>query len=313
MSRKSITFRRILKTGLLNFLRNFSIATAAIATMVVTLTILLLSLIINATFNNTIVQITNKVDVSVYLKDSVDQTQTSKLIQEIKNIPDVSKVNYLNKDQVLKQYLLDNSSDKLLSTAITETSNPLPATIHIKPKTLDKISQINNFLARPDIKELQFSAPQSNQNLQNAINNITHATDVLRTLGIIAMIVFAIISILIIFNTIQMAIFNRRNEIQIMRLLGANKSFIRGPFIVETSIYGLIAGLISIGLVDFIFITSNSTLQATSLGLLDINFAGKYFRADIFKFLLLQVGVGVFVGAISAFIATRRFLKFKIK
>jgi cell division transport system permease protein len=313
MSRKSITFRRILKTGLLNFLRNFSIATAAIATMVVTLTILLLSLIINATFNNTIVQITNKVDVSVYLKDSVDQTQTSKLIQEIKDIPDVSKVNYLNKDQVLKQYLLDNSSDKLLSTAITETSNPLPATIHIKPKTLDKISQINNFLARPDIKELQFSAPQSNQNLQNAINNISHATDVLRTLGIIAMIVFAIISILIIFNTIQMAIFNRRNEIQIMRLLGANKSFIRGPFIVETSIYGLIAGLISIGLIDFIFITSNSTLQATSLGLLDINFAGKYFRANIFKFLLLQVGVGVFVGAISAFIATRRFLKFKIK
>lgn len=313
MARRSITFRRIIKTGFLNFFRNISIAIAAIATMVVTLTILLMSLIINATFSNTIVQITNKVDVSVYLKDSVSQDQTNSLIKQIKNIPDVSSVYYLNKDQVLKQYLIDNSGDKLLSNAISESSNPLPATIHIKPKNLDKIGEINSFLAQPATKSLQFSAPQSNQNLQTAISNITHATDVLKTLGVIAMLVFSIISVLIIFNTIQMAIFNRRNEIQIMRLLGANKSFIRGPFVVESSIYGIIAGIISLGIVDALFATTKSTLQATSLGLLDISYAGKYFRSHIFIFLVLQIGVGIFVGMLSSFIATRRFLKFKVK
>ena len=89
---------------------------------------------------------------------------------------------------------------------------------------------------------------------------------------------FAIISALIIFNTIQMAIFNRRDEIQIERLLGASTWFIRGPFVVESILYGILSAIISMLLINSVFIAASSALQASSLGLLDISYAQQYFN-----------------------------------
>ena len=135
----------------------------------------------------------------------------------------------------------------------------------------------------------------------------------MQRIGFVAVIVFAIVSALIIFNTIQMAIFNRRQEIQIMRLLGASRGYIRGPFIVESSLYGLISALISILLINSIFVTASSTLQATTLGLLDIGYASNYLHSNFWLFLGMQVSIGIIIGAASSYIATRRYLKFKTK
>lgn len=311
--RKLITFSRILHSGVVNFMRNVTIAIAAIAVMVVTLTILLLSVVINATFTNTITSITSKVDISIYLKDSVSADQTKQLIKELEDLPNVATVTYLDKSQVLARYEAENSNNQQLQLAINETSNPLPATIHIKPKDLNHISDIKTFLDKPEIAALQSNPPSYSGNLQKAIDNITHATNVLREIGVITIVVFSVISALIIFNTIQMAIFNRKDEIQIMRLLGASKSFIRGPFIVESSIYGLLAAIISVIIVNSLFLTASSTLQATTLGLLDINYANTYFDAHFWIFLTLQILVGIIIGSVSATIATRRYLKFKLK
>src|SRR5665213_3593670 len=131
MKRKIITIKRIFQTGFINFWRNLSIAVAAIAVMVVTLTILLSSIIVNATFTNTINQITSKIDISVYLKDSTTPDQTNKLIAELKALPNVKSVVYLDKQQVLQQSEAQNAGNQQLLTDISETSNPLPATIHI--------------------------------------------------------------------------------------------------------------------------------------------------------------------------------------
>jgi cell division transport system permease protein len=311
--RQLTTFWRIILTGAINFIRNMSIAVAAIAIMVVTLTVLLLSLIINTTFSNTISQITNKIDISVYLKDSDTVAQTDSLIKQIKILPNVASVQYLDKAQVLKQYEAQNAGNQQLALAISETSNPLPATIHIKPKNLDEISSIKTFLVEPNIMALQSNPPSYSGSLEQAINNITHATDILKRLGIIAVIIFAVICVLIIFNTLQMAIFNRRDEIGIMRLLGANKAYIRGPFIVESAIYGVLAAVISIVIINSIFVTASSTLQATTLGLLDIGYATTYFDNHFWLFLTFQILIGIIIGAVSATIATRRYLKFKLK
>src|SRR4029077_10508660 len=115
-------------------------------------------------------------------------------------------------------------------------------------------------------------------NRRDAIDKIAHATDILKRAGVIAVIVFAFVSMLIIFNTIQMAIFNRRDELTIMRLLGASTWYIRGPFVVESVVYGVLSAFISIGIIDVLFIVSSQTLQASSLGLLDINYASTYFH-----------------------------------
>jgi cell division transport system permease protein len=313
MKRKYITFLRIVHTGVVNFFRNASLAIAAMAVMLVTLTIVLFSVIANATFENTINQITSKIDISVYLKDSVTPAQSAQLVNELKKLPNDQSVVYLSKNQVLAQYEAQNAGNTQLQSAIDQTSNPLPATIHIKPRDLNKIGDIKTFLTQPSVNALQSDPPSYSGNLKKAIDNITHATDVLREIGIIAVITFAVVSALIIFNTIQMAIFNRRDEIQIMRLLGASTSYIRGPFVVESAMYGLISAIISVVIVNSIFVASSSTLQATTFGLLDIGYAKSYFDSRFLQFLGLQVGIGILIGIVSSVIATRRYLKFKTK
>jgi cell division transport system permease protein len=308
-----ITFRRIVRTGLLNFVRNAWLAIAAIAVMTVTLTIILFSLVANATFNNTIAQIEDKINVSVYLNDQVTQDQRQKLMDELRNLPSVRNVDYVSKEAALKKYRADNSSNQSLLQAISETGNPLPASISIDPIDPSKIQSITDFLNGPENKKLQ--DPQAGTSYSGerklAIDNITHATNVLQRIGVAAVALFAIISVLIIFNTIQMAIFNRRDELTIMRLLGATTWYIRGPFVVESVAHGVIAALLSVGLMHFVFVTASSALQASSLGLLDIAYSSKYFSNNFWKILALQLTIGVVIGAVSSIIATRRYLKFK--
>jgi cell division transport system permease protein len=313
MSHRLVALSRIIHTGVLNFMRNLSLAIAAMAVMVVTLTIVLFSLIANATFTNTIAQITSKIDISVFLKDSDTPAQTNDLIAQLRALPNVHEVGYLTKAQALQQYEQQNAGNQQLLTAIDETTNPLPATILIKPLDLNKIQDIKTFLTQPTVAALQSDQPSYSGDREIAINKITHATDVLREIGIFTVIIFAVICALIIFNTIQMAIFNRRDEITIMRLLGASTNYIRGPFIVESAIYGILSAVISVLIINSAFVASSSALQASSLGLLDIGYANSYFDQHFFALLLIQLLVGIVIGTVSSVIATRRYLKFKTK
>jgi cell division transport system permease protein len=313
MKRKLVTLSRIISTGAINFVRNAWLAIAAMAVMVVTLTIVLFSLIANATFTNTINQITDKIDVSVFLKDEVGEAQRNKLIADIKNLPNVESVQFVSKDEVLKKYVQDHAGSPELLAAVSQTDNPLPATIHIKPKDLNKLGEIRSFLSRDDIIALQSDETSYSDNRKEAIDKITHSANLLERAGIIAVAIFAVVTVLIIFNTIQMAIFNRRDELTIMRLLGASTSYIRGPFVVESIIYGALAALISTLLIHSMFAVWRSSLEATSLGLLDIGYAATYFRENFWHFLLMQLGVGILIGAVSSIVATRRYLKFKTK
>jgi cell division transport system permease protein len=221
-------------------------------------------------------------------------------------------VKYLSKDDALKRYISQNAGNQDLLAAINETSNPLPATVLIKPRDLNKIQDIKNFLTRPEIAKMQSAEPSYSGDRKEAIDKITHATNILQRVGIVAVILFTVISALIIFNTIQMAIFNRRDEIQIMRLLGAGTWYIRGPFVVESVIYGILSAIISILIMHAAFVASSGALQASSLGLLDIQYASDFFRQHFLGLLTLQILVGIVIGAASSVIATRRYLKFKV-
>lgn len=313
MKRKLVTFSRVVKTGAVTFVRNAWLAIAAMAVMVVTLTIVLFSLIANATFTNTIDQITDRIDISIYLKDSVTDEQRQTLIKDLNAMPNSERVTFLSKDEVLKLYLEQHAGNAEMLSAISQTDNPLPATIKVKPYDLNKLDALKAYLEKEEIVALQNDEPSYSGDRKEAIDNITKATNTMQRAGILAVLVFAVISVLIIFNTIQMAIFNRRDELTIMRLLGASTWYIRGPFVVESILYGIISAGISIGIIHALFFASSSTLRATSLGLLDINYAAEYFREHFWILLLLQLGVGILIGAASSVVATQRYLKFKVK
>lgn len=315
MRRKYITLLRIVHTGMVNFVRNASLALAAIAVMVVTLTIVLFSTVTSVTLNHTVAQIADKINISIYLNDAVTTDQRDSLMNELKKLPEVKSVSYVSKDQALAVYKAANAGNKDLLTAIDETGNPLPASIAIDPVDPSKIDQIQAILNKP--ATVQLEDPQAGTSYSGdrkaAIDKIAHATTILKRVGIAGVALFTLVSMLIIFNTIQMAIFNRRDEITIMRLLGATTWYIRGPFVVESIIYGILSALISVAIIDVLFVVAASTLQASSLGLLDINYANTYFYDHFFLLLTVQLAAGIVIGAASSVIATRRYLKFKTK
>jgi cell division transport system permease protein len=312
MKRKFVTFGRIINTGAVNFVRNAWLAIAAMAVMVITLTIVLFSIVANATFSNTIAQITEKIDVSAFLREGATQEEIDTFVAKVNTLPNVRTTNYVSKEEALEKYKDDNANNPDLLSAISQTDNPLPATVQIKPRDLNRLEEIRTFLNSSQAKEIVADVSYKDDR-KEAIDKITHATNLLQRAGIVAVLVFAIISVLIIFNTIQMAIFNRRDELTIMRLLGASTWYIRGPFVVESIIYGVLSAVISITLMHALFIASSSALQATSLGLLDINYSATYFKDHFWILLTMQLGVGILIGAASSIVATRRYLKFKTK
>ena len=119
-----------------------------------------------------------------------------------------------------------------------------------------------------------------------------------------------VVAFLVAFNTVRLAIYSSKEEITVMKLVGATNWFVRGPFIVETMLYGLISATVSVVLLNGLFAAASSTLQASSLGLLDINYSYQYFSNHFWLFLTVQIGIGILIGAVSSLIATRRYLKF---
>jgi len=309
--RRAVTLHRIIRTGCINFVRNSWLSIAAIAIMVITLTIVLFSVIANSAFSNTIEQTTDKINISVYLKDTVNEQKTNELLEQIKHLDNVENVVYISKEQAMENFKRQYMDNVDILSAATEAGNPLPATIQIKPRDINKLANIKSFIDKPDIQALQSEKTSYSGQLKLAVDNISKSARLLRRAGIAGVIVFCVISIMIIFNTIQMAIFNRRDELAIMRLLGASTWYIRGPFVVEAVIYGIFSAIISIVLLNSLFMVSSSTLQATNLGYLDIKFANEYFGSHFWIFLGLQMVVGIFIGAVSSIIATHRYLKFK--
>ncbi len=311
MRRKLTTIWRIFLSGTNNFVRNAWLSAAAMAVMIITLSIVLFSVIANATFSYTVQQIRDKIDISVYLKDDVTEARREDLIAQLKKIDNVRAITFITKDEALQNYKQINKDNIDLQLAISQTDNPLPASLQIKLRDPDKIDPIKNFLEKDEIKALQSDKTSYSGDRKEAIDKIAKATTFIRKAGIVGVLVFAFISVLIIFNTIQMAIFNRRDELSIMRLLGASRWFIRGPFLVESLLIGVSSAVISIVICNAVFSVANSTLNASSFGILDITYANSYFANHFWTVVWSQLLVGVVIGVGSSYVATQRYLRLK--
>jgi cell division transport system permease protein len=311
LRRKLTTLWRIFLSGTNNFVRNAWLSAAAMAVMIITLSIVLFSVIANETFSYTVQQIRDKIDISVYLKDDVTEARRNDLVTQLKAINNVRAIAYISKDQALENYKQINKDNIDLQLAISQTDNPLPASLQIKLRDPDKIDPIKNFLEKDEIKSLQSDKTSYSGDRKEAIDKIAKATTFIRKAGIVGVLVFAFISVLIIFNTIQMAIFNRRDELSIMRLLGASRWFIRGPFLVESLLIGVSSAVISIVICNAVFSVANSTLNASSFGILDITYANSYFALHFWMIVWSQLLLGVIIGVGSSYVATQRYLRLR--
>ena len=248
MRRSMTTLFRIFRYGLDNFRRNAWLTTAATVVMTITLLIISTTVFARFAFNDTIDQIRQKIDVSVYLRDEATATQIQGFVEKLKAVEVVTSVTYVSKEQARSDFETQNKSEYEQLQALAELGedNPFPASLRIKTKDPNKLEELNAVITS-NKNLLDQSQPTSySGERKDAIDKIASVSQFLETAGLVAAAVFVVISIMIVFNTIRMAIFNRRDEIEMMKLIGAEKLFIRGPFIVEAAMYGVLAGIVSV-------------------------------------------------------------------
>ncbi len=306
-----ISLGRVGRTGLQNLSRNLWLTSAATLVMVVTLSTVLGTYAANITFSRTIQTVTDKIDISIYLKDTVKKEEREKLENDLKNLDNVKSIQFVSKDDALKDFL-DKYKDKPeVANSITQIeTNPLPASLRIKPKDHNKLESISQFIDREDIKKMQSDKPSYSGERKNAIDKIIKAANFIKVAGIVASVVFGVISVLIIFNTIRMAIFNRKDEIEIMKLVGAKKWYIRGPFLVEAALYGTLAAILAT-----VLTTLALSLQGVRLKYyledIDTEYTKAVFTNHRILIFLVMMGLGVMIGIISSSLATRKYLRMK--
>jgi cell division transport system permease protein len=298
---------RVLVAGIRNFMRNAWLSTAATAVMTITLCIIIISFISNSALTSTIKTVTDKIDISIYLNDATTATQKDTFMQALKSDSNVQSVHYTTKQDAVDQFKAQHPTDVRLLQGLDIASNALPASFQVKakdPKHLDSIVALAN---QPQFKSLldPTAPPTYSGKNKTAIDRIVSVSNFFVSSGLIASFVFVIISTLIIFNTIRMAIFTRRDEIEIMKLVGATKWFIRGPFLFEAAMYGVVAAIIAASLSYSLLLGAGPKLT----GYIDVNSTIDFFRTYPVPIIVGEFIIGVFIGAVSSLLAMSRYLK----
>jgi len=307
--RRLLTFFRIIRYGVDNFVRNSWLSVAATAVMTITLLIILVVGATRVVLTDTVSDLSNKIDMSIYLKTDTTDKVGADLKAKVGELSSVRAVTYISAEEARTKIAEANSDDPAYLAAINEATNMNPATLRVVVKDINDTTQLEKFVETNTLIKERLNAdykPSFAGERREVIKSIGRAVNFIQQIGVIVGAVFVVISSLIIFNTISMAIFNRKEEIQMMKLIGADKSFIRGPFLVEAIIYGVIAAVIATGLGVWGLFSVADTLtsyQITIQPALDLvkNFA--------LIGLLGMIVIGSTIGIISSLFATRRYLK----
>ena len=296
---------RIIKYGFLGFWRNGWLSTVTIIIMLLALLVFEGLIITNMVANTAISSLENKLDISVYFKSETPEDEILKLKKSLEELAETKSVEYISKDEALAIFKKKHKDDSTISAALDELkNNPLLASLNIKANESKNYAVINAYLSQDSFKNYIDSAPySSDQGL--IIERSIKISDTLKKLGLISIIIFASIAILITFNTIRLAIYANREEIGIMRLVGASNVFTRGPYIVEGIIYGIIAGILSFAVIIPI-IYGTSPYVKTFIPEMNL---WQYLLSNSMKLIGYQLLFGVGLGAFSSFIAVRKYLK----
>ena len=306
--RKWLTFVRMCRYGVNNFSRNAWLTIAATAVMTITLLIVFTAVAARSVLAETVSDLREKVDMSIYVKTETTDEQADEVIAELEKLASVRSVTFISAATAREQIAQENKNDVDYLAALKEATNKNPGVLRVVVEDINDTSELSSFVETNAVlkKYIDTNRPPSFAGeRKESIESIGNAVGFAERAGIIASLVFVAISSLIIFNTIRMAIFNRKEEIQMMKLIGADQSFIRGPFVVEAIVYGFIAAILAtalgVGMLYSIAPALGSYLNVQST----IDFMTTY----IGFVLLGMIVVGAFIGVVSSLLATRRYLK----
>jgi len=300
--------RRVIKAGFVGFWRNAYVSLASVFVITVALFVIGATMLIEQLLTTSLVQLQSKVDINVYFVTTAPQEEIDKLRTELQALPDVERVTYTSREDALIEYRERNKNDSIAMQALDELSeNPLGATLAIQAKETSQYENIARFLEEQRADE----APQTpvideinyNRN-KDSIDRLTGIVNAVERGGFITMIVLLLAATLITFNTIRLAIYTAREEISVMRLVGASNMFIRGPFILQGVMYGLVSGILALLILYPIVLW----LGPRTEDFFEFNIFN-YFVSDFGMIFLTLIGIGVALGLVSSVMAIGRYLK----
>ena len=299
--------KRVIKAGFLNFTRGGVISWAAVLVVTITLSVITSIILLQAVLSFSLDQIRNKVDVTVYFNVNAPEDKIMSLKGYLEALPEVQQVSYVSAEDALKLFRDRHQNDYPTIQALDELQdNPLGGYLNVKAKEVSQYESIANFMTSDNplvsgsgsiVDKVNY---YQNKNVIDRLDNIISGA---HELGFIVTLILIILSIIVTFNTIRLTIFISKEEIGVMRLVGASKSRVSGPFMVEGVIYGVIATIITL----VVFLPATYYLGRNMTNFLGLNIYS-YYLSNLFQISVIILLSGVLLGVFSSFIATRKYL-----
>lgn len=303
-----IVLKRIIKSGFLNFKRSGLISFAAVLVMTITLSFIAGLIILQAVLNFSLTQIKDKVDVTIYFNVGASEEKILSLKSTIENLPEVKEVTYTSAKEALKIFRERHEKDYPTIQALDEiATNPLGAYLNVKAKEVSQYESIANFMKSDNALVLGSASIidkvnyYQNKNVIERLNNITQGAE---RLGFVLTLILVIIVLIITYNTIRLTIFISKEEINVMRLVGASKARVSGPFMVEGAVYGFISTILTL----IIFLPITIWLGKNMTSFLGMNIYD-YYISHIWQIGGIVLLSGIFLGMTASALAVRKYLK----
>lgn len=299
-----IALRRIIKFGWTGFRRNSGLSIATVFIMVLTISLATSLFLLQKTSRFIVETLQEKVDMYVYFPEELSSEEILKIKDELSRLPEIKRIEYVSKEEALQKFTQRHKDDKTIMGSLEELGrNPLLASLNIKAWEASQYAAISSFLDNSSFRNLITKIDY--QQKKPAIEKLSSLTSTLNRTGVIFSAVLALVAILVSFNTVRLTIYNSKEEIETMRLVGASNWFIRGPFLVQGMIAGFSASLITLLIFGVGLFFLGSKLEFLLPG---FNIFG-YFIGNLFLIFLIQLAAGVGLGVLSSWIAVRRYLR----
>ncbi|MCX6745381.1 MAG: permease-like cell division protein FtsX [Candidatus Parcubacteria bacterium] len=296
---------RVIKFAFQDFFRNFWLSIVTLTILILALFTVNLLIIFNLVTNTAITSIEDKVDINVYFKADISEDQVQNVQKYLQSMAQVKEVDFVSKNQALESFKTKHQDNPKILQSLEEINiNPLGASLIIKAKKSADYPVILENLQTPQYNNLIESKDFDDHKI--VIERITSITQKVSRGVILVAIIFALISILIIFNAIRMAIYTHRDEIMAMKLVGATDWFVEVPFLLQGIIFAFLSIIITIIIIYPLLGFIRPYLQLILEN--DFNIVN-YFNQNFIFIFGLEFLVAMFLNLISSYIAVKRYVK----
>lgn len=300
-----LSFLRIIKFSFQDIGRNIWLSIVTITILILALFSINLLLTVNVISNSAIESVKEKIDINLYLKADTSEDKILALKAEISEFKHVKDINYISKAEALESFKIKHKNDPEILDALRELGkNPLTPVLLIKANSIDDYDGLISSLNKIDDEIIESRNFDDHKLILGKINNIS---DKISKAGVFISLIFIVISILVVFNAIRVAIYTHRKEIRIMKLVGASNSFVKAPFLISGIIYSLIGTIVVIA-VFYPFLTLLQPYLETFFVSYEINIVS-YYNANFIKIFGLQFLGATLINIVASFIAIGRHSK----